>query len=227
MATIERAETRRARAEVTPSVTETPCFVPRPRTYRVVKRAADVVLASVALLLALPLWLFIALLVKLSSPGPVFFRQERPGRHGVPFRIFKFRTMVQDAEERLAEVCNVNDTRDPLIRVKNDPRVTGVGHLLRVTSLDELPQLLNVLAGEMSLVGPRPISRPIQDPRNPIRLQVTPGITGLWQISGRKNENTDYMLRKDMEYLQKRSLSFDAMILVRTVLAVIRADGAR
>lgn len=203
------------------------CLTTRSRSYAHAKRIGDVILASIALILTLPLWAGIALAIKLSSPGPVFFRQKRPGRGCVPFEILKFRTMVVDAEERLGEVIDVNDTRDPLIRVKHDPRVTGVGHLLRVTSLDELPQLVNVLRGEMSVVGPRPISRPIHDPRNRIRLQVTPGITGLWQISGRKNGDTNFMLTRDMEYLQKRSFQFDCMILLKTVLAVIRADGAR
>ncbi|MGC9320437.1 MAG: sugar transferase, partial [Armatimonadota bacterium] len=175
----------------------------------------------------LPAWLFIAVLIKLNSPGPVLFRQKRPGRFEVPFEILKFRTMVNDAEERLHEVIDVNDTEDPLIRVEHDPRITGVGHLLRVTSLDELPQLINVLKGDMSIVGPRPISRPIHDPRNRLRLQVTPGITGLWQVSGRKNADTDFMLRKDIEYLQRRSLSFDLLIVLKTIAAVIRADGAR
>ena len=204
-----------------------PCLITRPRYYTRIKRIADIALATVGFAVTLPLWLFIALAIKLSSPGPVFFRQERPGKDMVPFRILKFRTMVKDAEARLTEVVDVNDTEDPLIRLENDPRVTGVGHLLRVTSLDELPQLINVLRGEMSMVGPRPISRPIIDPRNKVRLQVTPGITGLWQISGRKNSDTNHMLLKDMEYLQKRSLRFDFLILIRTVLAVVRADGAR
>ena len=148
-------------------------------------------------------------------------------QHGRLFEILKFRTMEKDAEEKLDQVVDVQDTEDPLIRVKGDPRVTGVGHLLRVTSLDELPQVVNVLKGEMSLVGPRPISRPMHDPRNALRLGVIPGITGLWQVSGRKNENTDFMLRKDMEYLQRRSLSFDLLLLFRTVGAVVKGDGAR
>ncbi len=203
------------------------CYSTRPRSYTLTKRIADIVLAVIGLIVTLPLWVGIAIAIKLSSPGPVFFRQERPGKGRVPFEILKFRTMVQDAEDRLTEVIDVNDTEDPLIRLEHDPRVTGVGHLLRVTSLDELPQLINVLRGEMTLVGPRPISRPIHDERNPIRLQVTPGITGLWQISGRKNGDTDFMLTKDMEYLEKRSLWFDCTILLKTVTAVIRADGAR
>ncbi|MGI5817391.1 MAG: sugar transferase [Armatimonadota bacterium] len=213
--------------EVWPADVAPACLSTRSRFYTRSKRIGDVALALIGLIFTLPLWGFIALAIKLSSPGPVFFRQKRPGKGCVPFEILKFRTMVPNAEDRLAEVVDVNDTEDPLIRVEHDPRVTGVGHLLRVTSLDELPQLVNVLRGDMSLVGPRPISRPILDPRNRVRLQVTPGLTGLWQISGRKNSDTNYMLTKDMEYLEKRSLMFDCGILVKTVLAVLRADGAR
>ncbi|MFP4249743.1 MAG: sugar transferase [Armatimonadota bacterium] len=222
-----RAEMAVQHVELQPPGIPEGCLSTRSRWYIRTKRVGDIVLASIALILTLPLWGFIALAIKLGSPGPVFFRQKRPGRNMKVFEILKFRTMVQDAEDRLAEVVDVNDTRDPLIRLEHDPRVTGVGHLLRVTSLDELPQLINVLKGEMSMVGPRPISRPIYDSRNRIRLQVTPGITGLWQVSGRKNGDTNFMLTKDMEYLDKRSLWFDCGILVKTVLAVIRADGAR
>jgi len=197
------------------------------RTYETAKRVIDVFLAVAAIVVALPLCLLIAILIKLNSQGPVLFRQKRPGKDGEPFELLKFRTMAKDAEHRLHEVIDVEDTTDPLIRLDDDPRVTGVGHLLRVTSIDELPQLVNVLKGEMSLVGPRPISRPIHDPRNDLRLQVTPGMTGLWQVSGRKNGDTDFMLRKDLEYLRRRSLSFDMLLLLKTVLAVIKADGAR
>jgi len=199
----------------------------RSKSYEITKRVIDVFVAAVGIIMGLPLYALIAILIKLNSQGPVLFRQKRPGKDGEPFELLKFRTMVRDAEDRLHEVIDVEDTTDPLIRLDHDPRVTGVGQLLRVTSIDELPQLVNVLKGEMSLVGPRPISRPIHDPRNELRLQVTPGITGLWQVSGRKNADTDFMLRKDMEYLRRRSLRFDLLILLRTVIAVIKADGAR
>jgi len=224
----ERRKSRpRVDLEAWPADIPQACLSTRSRLYTRTKRICDVVLATIGLILTLPLWGFIALAIKLSSRGPVFFRQTRPGKDCVPFKLWKFRTMVPDAEDRLAEVVDLSNTEDPLIRVEHDPRVTGVGRLLRVTSLDELPQLLNVIRGEMSLVGPRPISRPILDPRNRLRLQVTPGLTGLWQISGRKNGDTNYMLDKDMEYLDKRSLLFDCGILLKTFLAVIRADGAR
>ncbi len=223
--TRQRAELEYADVAATSDVYEH--VIRRPRRYETVKRMTDVVAAAAGFIVSLPLWILIAILIKLNSRGPVFFRQRRPGKDGKPFQMLKFRTMVQGAEERLHEIIDVEDTEDPLIRVADDPRVTGVGHLLRVTSLDELPQLINVLRGEMSLVGPRPISRPIHDPRNILRLKVIPGITGLWQVSGRKNCDTNYMLEKDMEYLQRRSLGFDLLLLLKTLLAVIKADGAR
>ena len=195
--------------------------------YEAIKAVMDIVGALVGLLIALPICTLIAILIKLDSPGAILFRQRRPGKDGKPFVLLKLRTMEQDAEEKLDEVVDIHNIEDPLIRLEHDPRVTRIGHLLRLASLDELPQLVNVLKGEMSLVGPRPISRPIYDRRNAWRLKVKPGITGLWQVAGRKNEDTDYMLSKDIEYLRRRSLSFDLLLLLRTVVAVLKADGAR
>jgi len=198
-----------------------------PYWYLAAKRALDIAVALIGIILCLPLWALIAFAIKLDSPGPVLFRQRRPGLGGRPFWILKFRTMYQDAEQRLQEVLHLNRQPDgTLIRIPNDPRVTRIGRLLRRSSLDETPQLINVLKGDMSLVGPRPISRPINDPRARIRLQVLPGITGLWQVNGRKNTDTNYMLEKDMEYLRRRSFSLDLLILFKTVGAVIRGDGA-
>lgn len=201
--------------------------VPRP-AYQILKRCIDIVGALAGIVICLPLWAVIAIVIKCESPGPVLFRQKRPGLGGVPFTILKFRTMVQDAEQRLSEVMHLNvDPTGSLIRIKDDPRVTRFGKFLRSSSLDETPQLLNVLAGHMSLVGPRPISRPIADPRNPIRLRVVPGLTGLWQISGRKDTGCNFMLDKDLEYICKRSLLFDLSIILSTVAVVMRGRGAR
>lgn len=201
--------------------------VPRP-VYLAAKRCFDIVAALAGIIVCLPLWALIALAIKRESKGPVFFRQQRPGLGGVPFTILKFRTMVQDAESRLPEVMHLNvDPTGSLIRIKDDPRVTRIGKFLRQSSLDETPQLLNVLAGQMSLVGPRPISRPIADPRNPIRLRVVPGLTGLWQISGRKDTGCSFMLDKDLEYICRRSFLYDLGIIMMTVLVVVRGRGAR
>jgi len=191
------------------------------------KRLLDVTVALVGIVVCLPLWALIALAIKLESRGPIIFCQRRPGHRGRPFWILKFRTMYEDAEERLAEVMHLNRQRDgTLLRIENDPRVTRVGRFLRKTSLDETPQLINVLRGEMSLVGPRPISRPIPDPRGLLRLEAMPGITGLWHVNGRKSTDTEHMLQKAMEYLEQRSLLLDLKILALTFSAVLRAEGA-
>jgi len=196
-------------------------------TYSLAKRILDVVISCLAILVCLPLWAAIVIVIRVTSPGPAIFRQWRPGQYGVPFEILKFRTMAVDAEQRLGEVLTLNQQPDhTLIRIKDDPRVTPIGRFLRRTSLDETPQLLNVLRGEMSLVGPRPISRPIPDPRGLWRLQAKPGITGLWQVNGRKDADCEYMLGRDMEYLAHRSLAYDACLVLRTVRAVIWGRGA-
>jgi len=195
--------------------------------YLAAKRIGDVLLAAVAIVLCAPLWLVCAIAIKLDSRGPILFRQVRPGHGGVPFHILKFRTMCEDAEERLVEVLDRNKEPDhSLIRVDDDPRVTRVGHLLRKWSIDETPQFINVLKGEMSIVGPRPISRPISDPRGTLRLEALPGITGPWQTNGRKLTSCDHMLELDMKYLQERSVWLDLRIMLRTVAVVFRGDGA-
>jgi lipopolysaccharide/colanic/teichoic acid biosynthesis glycosyltransferase len=196
--------------------------------YLIVKRGVDTLGALTGILLCLPLWALMALAIRLDSPGPILFLQRRPGQHGVPFWILKFRTMYQDAEARLNDVLALNKEKNhSLIRIDQDPRVTRVGALLRSLSLDETPQFINVLKGEMSLVGPRPISRPIPDPRGLSRLEARPGLTGLWQISGRKDTDCCFMLEQDMEYLQRRSLSLDVAIMLATIRALLRRDGAR
>lgn len=200
---------------------------PALRMYLSAKRFADIILALGGILLCLPLWAVIAVAIKLDSEGPVLFRQKRPGYRGRFFTLLKFRTMQADAEARLAEVMHLNKQADgTLIRISDDPRVTRVGRWLRRSSLDETPQLINVLKGDMSLVGPRPISRPIPGARAILRLEALPGITGLWQISGRKNTDTSYMLLKDMEYLRHRCLTLDLWIVLKTVPAVFGGKGA-
>lgn len=198
------------------------------RLYLAAKGFVDVAGSLLGITLSLPLWGLIALAIKLDSPGPVIFRQRRRGQWGIPFEIIKFRTMRKDAEEHLHSILAVNPEKDgSLIRVPDDPRVTTVGKVLRKLSLDETPQFLNVLRGEMSLVGPRPISRPIPDRRGLLRLEARPGMTGLWQINGRKDTDCRFMLDKDMEYLQQRSLRLDFSIMAATVGTVLRPNGAR
>lgn len=195
--------------------------------YLGLKRALDIVGALCGIVLCLPLWALVVIAIKLDSPGPILFRQSRPGQDGKPFFILKFRTMYRDAEARLNEVLALNKQKDhSLIRIDKDPRVTRVGMFLRKLSLDETPQFINVLRGQMSLVGPRPISCHIPDPRGLDRLQARPGLTGLWQVSGRKDTECSFMLEKDMEYLQRRCLWLDCCILLATFRALVQRDGA-
>lgn len=197
---------------------------------RLLKAAFDRAIALVALLLMLPMMLAIALAVRLTSPGPVFFRQVRCGRGGQPFTIYKYRSMQVDAETRLATLLPQNERSDGLLfKIRRDPRVTPVGRWLRRYSLDELPQLLNVLRGHMSLVGPRPplpseVVHYETDVRR--RLMVKPGLTGLWQVSGRSDLTWDESVRLDLEYVENWSLAMDFMILWKTAFAVMKSEGA-
>jgi exopolysaccharide biosynthesis polyprenyl glycosylphosphotransferase len=193
------------------------------------KRIFDVVVATVGLVLASPLFMLIALAVLVGDGRPVFFRQLRAGENGRAFRIFKFRTMVRDAEAMLPELVPSEELDRPLFKLRADPRVTRVGAFLRKTSLDELPQLLNVLGGEMSIVGPRPevfdaIER--YEPEHEIRLRVKPGVTGPWQISGRSELTFDEMLSVEREYVENLSLGRDLRIILMTIPAVFGRRGA-
>lgn len=194
-----------------------------------VKRVMDVVLSAVGLLLTLPLWPLIALAIRLSSPGPVFHRQVRCGLHGRRFTLLKFRTMAADAEQRREEVAHLNVVNGPAFKALDDPRVTPVGRWLRRFSLDELPQLVHVLKGEMSLVGPRPpIPAEVEryEPWQRRRLAMKPGITGLWQVSGRSELDWAKWMELDLAYIDSWSLWLDLTILARTVPAVLSGRGA-
>jgi exopolysaccharide biosynthesis polyprenyl glycosylphosphotransferase len=197
---------------------------------RVVKRASDVVLTSVGLLIISPLMIGIAAVIKLQDGGPVIFRQARVGRDGKPFTVLKFRSMVVDAEDRKTELMAHNEGKGGLFKLTRDPRVTPFGQFLRDFSLDELPQLFNVLAGSMSLVGPRPhlASELAQMPSEASRRSlVTPGLTGLWQVSGRSNLEGDDAIRLDLRYVENWSLALDLLILWKTISAVLARRGAR
>ena len=196
---------------------------------RIVKDLVDRVGALALLILFGPLLLGVALCVRVTSRGPVLFRQVRVGRDGSEFRIFKFRSMYVDAEARLAELRHLNEHDGVLFKMRDDPRVTPVGRWLRRLSLDELPQLLNVIAGQMSLVGPRPplpseVAVYADDVRR--RLAVKPGMTGLWQVSGRSDLSWEETVRLDLRYVENWSLSLDLVILLRTMTAVVRSSGA-
>jgi exopolysaccharide biosynthesis polyprenyl glycosylphosphotransferase len=192
------------------------------------KNVMDRVLAAVLLVLLSPLFIVISLLIRLGDRGQAFFRQRRVGREGKLFRVVKFRTMYPDAEERLAQLVDQNETDGLLFKIKDDPRITPVGRFLRRTSLDELPQLINVLKGEMSLVGPRPLPAEDGDFLGDVRrrLLVKPGMTGLWQVSGRSELSWDDAVRLDLYYVDNWSLAFDLVILWRTVGVVFARRGA-
>jgi exopolysaccharide biosynthesis polyprenyl glycosylphosphotransferase len=198
------------------------------RSSRWAKRGLDILCAAVALLLFAPLFLLLAVLLRLDSPGPVLFRQERIGRDGGHFKLFKLRTMERDAERRRAEL--LADSKDPgWLHLEHDPRITRVGRVLRLTSLDELPQLWNVLRGDMSLVGPRPLvpeENSMVQPWARGRLDLTPGITGLWQVLGRTSIPFDEMVKLDYLYVTNWSLWGDLRLMMRTLPVVLRRKGA-
>ena len=195
-----------------------------------VKRFVDFVMSLGFLILLSPILLVIASAIKLSSPGPVLFGQERVGLNKRRFVMLKFRTMVADAEAKLAEIEHLNEASGPVFKIKNDPRITKVGNFLRRTSLDELPQLLSVLKGDMSLVGPRPL--PVRDYEgfdqdwHRRRFSVRPGVTCLWQVEGRSSIPFERWMQLDMEYIDQWSLWLDFKILILTIPAVLRGTGA-
>jgi len=196
----------------------------------VLKRALDIVVSFAALLLLAPLFGVIALLVWIEDAGPVFFPQTRVGQFGREFKMYKIRSMCLDAEQRLKELLASNQHKDGVtFKIKDDPRITGVGKWLRKFSLDELPQLFNVLIGDMSLVGPRPpVPREVAkySPAHRRRLAVKPGITCIWQISGRSEIDFSGQVQLDVNYIESQSLWFDFAILARTIPAVLSGKGA-
>lgn len=195
----------------------------------VLKRLLDIVVASVALVLLSPLFLVLAVIVKRNGPGPVFFKQERVGKAGRPFRMIKFRSMVTDAEASLAALMARNEGAGVLFKMQNDPRVTSCGRWMRRYSLDELPQFWNVLTGEMSLVGPRPqLQREVEayERHTHRRLLIKPGITGLWQVNGRSDLPWDEAVRLDLYYVENWSIMGDVIIMWRTFKAMCMPAGA-
>ncbi len=199
------------------------------RLYAAAKRCFDFVLALLLLLVLAPVLLIIVILIRTDSKGPAIYRQKRCGRYGREFTFYKFRTMHIGSEAQLDELWPQNEMTGPVFKMRRDPRVTSLGHWLRKTSMDELPQLLNVLCGEMSLVGPRP---PITEEvafyseREWTRLSVKPGITCLWQVMGRSTLSFERWMELDLEYIARRGFWYDLWIVVRTVPAVALARGA-
>jgi len=198
--------------------------------YGIAKRAFDVAFSLLLLVGLLPLLFVVAYAVAATSSGPVLFRQTRVGKDGRTFTCLKFRSMVADAEQRKASLMALNEASGPVFKVKNDPRITAVGRWIRKTSLDELPQLINILRGEMSFVGPRPpLPSEVSEytPYQRRRLEVVPGLTGLWQVTGRSNV-TDFnqWVALDLEYIGRRGFWFDLALVLKTVPAVLTSKGA-
>ncbi len=198
--------------------------------YLVLKRLMDIVGASLGLLLASPIMLIVAILIKFEDPkGPIFFSQVRNGAYPKTFKMYKFRSMYIDAEERLEELMHLNEQSGPAFKIKDDPRITKIGKFIRKTSLDELPQLFNILKGEMSLVGPRPaIPREIEQytPYQMQRLLVKPGLTCIWQVSGRNNIGFDEWVELDIEYIKTRNLWLDIKLILMTIPAMLGDENA-
>lgn len=200
------------------------------RGYIFRKRLFDVFFAAVGILFLLPVFIIVAAVIKISEPrGSVFFKQTRIGKDGKPFNMYKFRSMVANAEELLAELQHRNEIQGAMFKMKSDPRVTKIGKLIRKTSLDELPQLWNVLKGDMSLVGPRPgLPREVAQysSRDRLRLLVPPGCTGLWQVSGRNGLSFMQMVEMDLDYISRRSLLFDLRLILRTFIVIVYPKDA-
>ncbi|WP_423212820.1 sugar transferase [Priestia aryabhattai] len=198
--------------------------------YLLSKRCIDILGSLAGLLVLLIVFIIIALLIKIEDPkGSIFFSQKRVGKNGKEFNMYKFRSMVSDAEAKLAELLQQNEATGAMFKMKNDPRVTKIGRFIRKTSIDELPQLLNVLKGDMSLVGPRPpLVREVNEytEYQKQRLLVTPGCTGLWQVSGRSNVGFEEMVELDLTYMTTRSLTTDITIICRTVLLLFGSKNA-
>ncbi len=201
----------------------------RSLSYCVLKRLFDLVGSLSGLLLILPLLPFIVMLIKLETPGPIFFKQQRVGYRGRMFQCYKFRSMAVDAEDQKEHMQHLNEATGAAFKIKDDPRITGVGRFLRRSSLDEFPQLINVLLGDMSIVGPRPQIPPeVRDytPEQARRLLVKPGLTCLWQVSGRSHLDFLEWMELDQEYAQQAGFRMDLHVLMRTLPAVIERKGA-
>lgn len=203
--------------------------VPLSRTKLFEKRAFDITVGILAAMVLSPIWIPVTILIKITSRGPLLYRQTRVGREGQPFEMLKFRSMVSEADNKVQELADLNDADGLLFKVKNDPRLTAVGRFIRKFSIDELPQIINVMRGEMSLVGPRPpLPREVKDyaPWHHRRLEVTPGMTGLWQVSGRSDLSFDEAVRLDVFYIENWSPKFDMSIILRTIPVVLTGRGA-
>lgn len=200
------------------------------RGYLTLKRAIDVAISIIGIILCLPLFVTVAVIIKLEDPkGPIFFKQVRVGKHGKEFYMYKFRSMVTNAEELLEDLLVKNEASGHMFKMKDDPRITKIGKFIRKTSIDELPQLMNVLKGEMSLVGPRPqLPREVQgyNSYHWRRLLVPPGCTGLWQVTARSSVGFEEMVELDLQYIENRGILYDLKLIIRTVFVLFGHKNA-
>jgi lipopolysaccharide/colanic/teichoic acid biosynthesis glycosyltransferase len=214
---------------ITSSTPAAMASVRRRRAFEITKRAFDIVFSSLLIILLLPLMGILGLAIKLDSPGPIFFRQKRCGLFGREFKLIKYRSMVPDAHQRQKEFKHLNEVDGPVFKINNDPRITRVGRFLRKLSLDEIPQLFNILKGDMSFVGPRPLARNelrLNPHWSETRLCVKPGLTGLWQVSGRSNSSFQDWVAFDTYYAKHQNFGLDLKILIKTPLKVVLGSGA-
>jgi len=200
------------------------------KLYLATKRTIDIVGSLTGIIILFPLCLLVAICIKLEAlKDPIIFSQLRVGKNGKCFKIYKFRSMVRDAEEKLTELLHKNDVKGHMFKMKKDPRITKVGKFIRKTSIDELPQLINILLGQMSFVGPRPpLPREVKEytEYERQRLLITPGCTGLWQISGRSDLDFNHMLELDLKYISNRTIWFDMKIIIKTIFVLFNSKGA-
>ena len=213
----------------TRGITDTTVVIKKKRIYQVVKRIFDIIASIVGLIVLAPLFLVVAILIKREDGGPIFFIQERTGLNNKPFKMYKFRTMCENAAEMHKFLLEQNELDGPAFKMKEDPRITHIGKFLRHTSIDELPQLLNILKGEMSVVGPRPL--PVYETDQMTALQntrhlVKPGLTCYWQVMGRTEVPFEEWMELDQKYLEKRSIATDIGLIVMTFRALTAGDGA-
>lgn len=197
--------------------------------YDFMKRTLDIVCSLIAIIVLSPVFIITAAAIKLTSPGKCIYTQIRVGKNGRYFTIYKFRSMYVDSEERLAELQKFNEKDGPIFKMKNDPRITPVGHFIRHFSIDELPQLFNILRGDMSIVGPRPaLPQEVAEysHADSIRLAVKPGLTCIWQVSGRSNLDFKEWMKLDREYIVKRNFLFDILLILKTIPVVLKGEGA-
>jgi exopolysaccharide biosynthesis polyprenyl glycosylphosphotransferase len=198
--------------------------------HELTKRILDVIMAVFGVIVLLPVYVLVAIAIKLDDPkGKVFFQQTRVGKNGKTFKMYKFRSMVVNADVKLNDILHLNEIDGAMFKMKDDPRITKIGRFIRKTSLDELPQLINVMKGEMSMVGPRPpLPREVEtySTYDRQRLQVVPGCTGLWQVSGRNSIDFKAMVELDLKYIKQRSIWFDIKLIFRTISVLIRTKDA-